>query len=91
MQIARELHGNYTAKTGAEPPLADRHKRRGEREVDVIEHATIARARLARRTGHEPFGEGRDRGGILGVEERASPPPFECAWSVAGCFPFLLF
>jgi len=45
----------------------------GQREVDVIEHATIARARLARRAGHEPLGEGRDRGGILGVEERAEP------------------
>src|SRR5947209_4102585 len=43
----------------------------GERQIDVVEHSGIARARLARCPGHEPLGEGRNRGGIVAVEERA--------------------
>ena len=43
----------------------------GEREIDVVEHARVERARLARRAGHQPLGEGRDGGGVVGIEERA--------------------
>ena len=43
----------------------------GEREIDVVEHAGVERARLARRARHQPFGEGRDGRGFVGVEERA--------------------
>ena len=43
----------------------------GEGQINVIEHRRIERARLARRAGHEPFGERRDRGGLIVVEERA--------------------
>ncbi len=42
-----------------------------EREIDVVEHTRIERARLARRARHQPFGEGCDRGGVLGIEESA--------------------
>jgi hypothetical protein len=41
----------------------------GESEVDVVEHAGIARARLARRARHQPLGECRDRCRIVIVEE----------------------
>ena len=45
--------------------------RSGEREVDVIEHSRVTRARLVRRTRHQPFGDRRDRLGI-GVVEKGS-------------------
>src|SRR5262249_20061562 len=43
----------------------------GERKIDVVEDAGVARARLARCAGHQPLGEGRDRRRILFVEEGA--------------------
>src|SRR5262245_45038057 len=42
-----------------------------QRVVDVVGYVGIARARLARRAGHEPLGKRPDGGGILVVEERA--------------------
>src|SRR5712692_3737751 len=45
----------------------------GERQIDVIEHARIARAGLARCAGQEPLGERRNDGGIVVVEEGAMP------------------
>ena len=43
----------------------------GERKVDVVEDIGLARPGLPRRAGHEPLGEGRDSGRIVGVEEGA--------------------
>ena len=43
----------------------------GEREIDVVEHAGIGRARLARRAGHQPLGECLDGAAVVIVEERA--------------------
>ena len=43
----------------------------GERQIDVVEHVGIARARLARRARHQPFGECRDGLALLVIEEHA--------------------
>ena len=43
----------------------------GEREIDVVEHVGIGRARLARRARHQPLGERRDGARIVVVEEGA--------------------
>src|SRR5262249_28229749 len=45
--------------------------RAGEREVDVVEHADLARPGRAGSGRPDPFGEGPDGGGVLVVEERA--------------------
>jgi len=45
----------------------------GERQIDVIEHTSIARSRLARRTRHHTFGERRHRLCIGIIEECAMP------------------
>ena len=43
----------------------------GQSEINVIEHARIARTRLARCSRHEPLCERRNRGSLVVVEERA--------------------
>src|SRR5206468_346039 len=45
----------------------------GEREIDVVEHVGVARARLARRARHQPLGEGRHGRGVVLIEEGAKP------------------
>src|SRR4029077_1600915 len=42
-----------------------------KREIDVIEHVSVARSRLAMRAGHDSFRERSDCGGIGMVEEGA--------------------
>jgi hypothetical protein len=43
----------------------------GDCQIDVVQDAGIGRARQARRTGHQPFGERGDGARIVVVEERA--------------------
>ena len=43
----------------------------GEREIDVVEHVGIGRARLAGRARHQPLGERGDGVRVVVVEERA--------------------
>ena len=63
----------------------------GQRKIDVVEHAGIARARLARCAGHQPFGKGRDRRRILVVEEGAMAlAAVMAAWAAAGAAPVVL-
>jgi hypothetical protein len=44
-----------------------------QRQIDIVEHVRVARARLARCAGHEPFGKCRNGGGVFAVEECAEP------------------
>ena len=49
--------------------------RTGERKVDVIDDRRIPRAWFARRSGHQSFGECRNRGSVALVEKCAVPLP----------------
>src|SRR6185436_8641456 len=44
-----------------------------EREIDVIEHIRVRRARLARSARHKALGKGGDGRSVACVEERALP------------------
>jgi hypothetical protein len=64
-EIDAENGGGISAKFRGQKPA---HLPRG---IDVVEHAGVACARLARFAGHEPLGESRNGSGIVVVEERA--------------------
>ncbi len=43
----------------------------GEGQINVVEHARVARSRLPWRSGHEAFGKRRHSAGLLVIEEGA--------------------